>query len=56
VLARAARGELRGVTGWDDPYEAPGNPAVRLVDEPPALAAAAVLAAGCAGRGSGQVR
>ncbi len=30
LYARARRGELRGFTGIDDPYEAPQNPEVRL--------------------------
>jgi sulfate adenylyltransferase len=30
LYARARRGELRGFTGIDDPYEPPVNPEIRL--------------------------
>jgi len=30
MWAKAMRGEIRGFTGWDDPYEPPSNPDVKL--------------------------
>ena len=46
LWARAARGELRGLSGADDPYEAPLSPEVRLGGgEPLAEAVRVVLAA-----------
>ena len=45
LYARARAGQLTGMTGIDDPYEAPIAPALRLGgDEPVGAAAAAVLA------------
>jgi bifunctional enzyme CysN/CysC len=45
LYARARAGELSGMTGIDDPYEAPTAPELRLSgDEPVGEAAAAVLA------------
>jgi adenylylsulfate kinase len=45
LYARHARGELRGLTGVDDPYEAPLAPelVLRTEDEPPEGSAARVL-------------
>ena len=46
LYARARRGELNGLTGVDDPYEAPERPDLVLHgDEPLDEAAAAVVAA-----------
>ena len=46
LYARQARGELRGLTGVDDPYEPPLDPELVLdtADEPPEASAARVLA------------
>jgi adenylylsulfate kinase len=46
LYARAARGELRGLTGVDDPYEAPLDPelVLRTEDEPAEASAERVLA------------
>jgi adenylyl-sulfate kinase len=46
LYARHARGELRGLTGVDDPYEPPLAPELVLdtAGEPPAASAARVLA------------
>ena len=46
LYARQARGELRGLTGVDDPYELPLDPELVLdtADEPPEASAARVLA------------
>ena len=38
LYARARVGELRGMTGVDDPYEPPTDPDVRLVPETAELA------------------
>jgi adenylyl-sulfate kinase len=44
LYARAAAGELTGLTGVDDPYQAPSRPEVRLTpDVAPAAAADAVI-------------
>ncbi len=44
LYARARAGQLSGMTGVDDPYEAPSAPELRLTgDEPVGDAAAAVL-------------
>lgn len=42
LYARARGGEIRGMTGVDDPYEPPEVPEVELVGETPARAAEAV--------------
>jgi adenylylsulfate kinase len=46
LYARQARGELRGLTGVDDPYEPPLDPEIvlRTETEPPEASAARVLA------------
>jgi adenylylsulfate kinase len=46
LYARHARGELRGLTGVDDPYEPPLAPELVLdtAGEPPEASAAQVLA------------
>ncbi|HKF00427.1 MAG TPA: adenylyl-sulfate kinase [Actinomycetes bacterium] len=46
LYARQARGELRGLTGVDDPYEPPLAPelVLRTEDEPPQASAGRVLA------------
>ena len=46
LYAKQARGELRGLTGVDDPYEPPLDPELVLdtADEPPGASAARVLA------------
>jgi len=46
LYARQARGELRGLTGVDDPYEPPLDPelVLRTEGEPPEASAARVLA------------
>ena len=46
MYARARRGEIKGFTGVDDPYEPPINPEVTLdtVNEPPERCAARVIA------------
>ena len=43
MYARARRGELRGFTGVDDPYEPPANPDLRLAVQPPDRSVRAVL-------------
>jgi len=35
LWARAARGELTGLTGFDAPYEPPTSPEIRIVDDEP---------------------
>lgn len=45
LYAKARAGELTGMTGIDDPYEAPAAPELRLTPAPLADQAAAVLAA-----------
>jgi len=45
LYARARAGELQGLTGVDDPYQAPASPELTIGDaEPTAAAAARVLA------------
>jgi adenylyl-sulfate kinase len=43
LYARARAGELRGLTGIDDPYEAPAVPHLRITPREPADPVAAVL-------------
>jgi bifunctional enzyme CysN/CysC len=43
LYARARAGELRGLTGIDDPYEAPAVPDLRITPREPADPVAAVL-------------
>lgn len=45
LYAKARAGELTGMTGIDDPYEAPERPEVHLHGEPLEAATAAVVAA-----------
>jgi adenylyl-sulfate kinase len=52
LWARAARGEIQGLTGWDDPYEAPVAAEVTVAthEAPDAAAARAVAALAAVGR------
>jgi adenylylsulfate kinase len=51
LYAKQARGEISGLTGVDDPYEAPVDPELRLdTHEQPIAASVAALSAALSGR------